>query len=250
MAGESVNPPSSNRLAILPAALLLTGMAGIFSQLRADDYGAWAAGWFTSAERAAGMAAPRQDPDADGWANLLECLVGSNPRAAGSQPIVEFYTDGAATPEACCGVATGPLPAGLRILVSDDLVHWSPASCCELTGDGWLVTPLACGRFIRLEAFALPGVTLDSDGDGLHDLFEEQLVASDPLGALEHIGDVAPDDDADGDGVANIDEPENRHPSGSGYARPPLLDPLAVANAADRATPPTAESLTVHTPLR
>lgn len=231
--------------AILPPMVA----AALAAQAAGDDYAAWAANWFQPAERTAGMAAPRHDPDRDGWPNLLEFLTARNPRSAGSKPVVEFDTGDPAAPLARAPLASPDPAAGVRILVSADLVNWTEAAAAKPAG-GFLSAPLGGCRFVRLEGFALPGIALDSDADGLHDLFEEQLAAANPHDAHQDIGSIRPADDFDGDGIPNISEPANLAPAGSGFPWPPLLDPAAVAAAADRSSPAAVTVLAVHTPLR
>jgi hypothetical protein len=226
-------------------AILALWLAGL-SPAGAEEYSAWVAARFTAAECAAGLAAPRRDPDADGWPNLLEYVLGSGPRDAASRPRPEFA--GGAPSEARLRVVAGGGSAGLRVLLSADLADWWPAPVVVPAGGG-LVVPLGSARFLRVEVFGLPGRLLDSDGDGLHDLFEEQLLAEaggEPAGG---IGELDPLGDADGDGTPNIEEAGNRRPPGCGFPEPPLLDPAQVAAAADSAAaaPPV---LVVHTPLR
>jgi hypothetical protein len=240
--GDSVNPPIGFQQ-FAAGLVLALAPCGVVAQA---DFAAWAAGWFGAAERAAGAAAPRQDPDRDGWPNLLEYLLGTGPLAAQSAPRPGFAAGGGAA--VCCALGDPRPDAGLRVLVSGDLSDWVAAAPAVLAG-GVIEAPLGAGRFVCFEAFGLPGVLLDSDGDGLHDLFEEALVAADPDDALEGIGAVAPDDDFDGDGVANRNEPGNQRPDGCGHLLPPLLDPAAVAAAADRGGPPAVTALAVHTPL-
>jgi hypothetical protein len=45
---------------------------------------------------------------------------------------------------------------------------------------------------------------VDSDGDGIPDAWEQQLIAA--LGGGKNLGDVRPGDDADGDGLSNLQE--------------------------------------------
>ena len=47
---------------------------------------------------------------------------------------------------------------------------------------------------------------VDSDGDGLPDEWEQDLIDSDPTGLLRSLADVRPGDDIDGDGLSNLAE--------------------------------------------
>ena len=47
---------------------------------------------------------------------------------------------------------------------------------------------------------------VDSDGDGLPDAWEQQLIDSDRTGRLRTLADVRPGDDLDGDGLTNLQE--------------------------------------------
>ncbi len=47
---------------------------------------------------------------------------------------------------------------------------------------------------------------IDSDGDGLPDAWEQQLIDSDRTGRLRSLADVRPGDDLDGDGLTNLQE--------------------------------------------
>jgi hypothetical protein len=48
--------------------------------------------------------------------------------------------------------------------------------------------------------------TADSDGDGMDDSFEQQIIDDDPGDAIETLADVLPEDDYDGDGLTNGQE--------------------------------------------
>jgi len=226
-------------------ALLVWLVAG--PPATAQSYLDWAGSWFTAAERAAGEAAPRRDADRDGWPNLIEYAIGTHPRDPRSRPQPGF-PDGE-TPAACCPLPAGDHATGLRLLISPDLIDWQPAPAVQVAGDV-LTAPLGQARFLRIEVFALPGSQLDSDADGLHDLFEEQVVNASAADTIADIGDVTPLGDHDGDGTPNIDEAENHRPGGCGFPVPPLLDPAAVAAAADLQAPAATPALSVHTPLR
>jgi len=236
--------PLSTQVRIPPTAPLLLALIALVPRADTQPYSNWAAEGFTTAERSAGEAAPGNDPDRDGWPNLLEYTLGTDPCDPHSRPQPSFQTDPAF---ATCDLAPETTDAGLRLLVSDDLTDWQPANSVSTSG-GAVTAPLGSCRFIRVEAVALPGLPLDSDGDGLHDLFEEQLVLESAGDALHSIGDVAPLDDFDGDGTPNIDEAANQRPTACGFPTVPLLDPGAVAAAVDTMTPKPTQ-FSVHTQL-
>lgn len=229
---------------IPPTAPLLLALLAVVSPAIPQPYSAWAGGEFTAAECTSGEAAPSNDPDRDGWPNLLEYALATDPSDPRSRPRPLFQFDPA---RATCNLPAGPTDAGLRLLISGNLTDWQPASAVS-TAQGTVAAPLGSCRFLRLKAVVLPGVELDSDGDGLHDIFEEQIAAESPGDALENIGDVNPLDDFDGDGTPNIDEAANQHPPGCGFPPVPMLDPAAVATATDEMTHPPAR-LSIHTPL-
>ena len=66
-------------------------------------------------------------------------------------------------------------------------------------------------------------VNTDTDGDGLPDGWEQQIIDADPGDGIETFADVLPGDDFDGDGVTNADEfangisPINPDSDGDGY---------------------------------
>lgn len=230
---------------IPPASALLLALMALVPKANTQPYSTWATEGFTTAERSAGQAAPSQDPDGDGWPNLLEYALSTDPGDPRSLPKPYFQTDPA---HAICPLPGDPRDAGVGLQTSGDLIEWQPAPAVTI-GDGAMSAPLGSSRFLRLRAFALPGPMLDSDGDGLHDLFEERLALESAEDAIINIGDVNPLDDHDGDGVLNIDEAASQHPAGCGFPPAPLLDPAAVAVAANGMIQPPAR-FSVHTPLR
>jgi hypothetical protein len=139
--------------------------------------------------------------------------------------------------------------AGLRVTASANLRDWqiipelSPAA-----GSARCVLPEGM-RFARLEARANDGAVFDSDGDGLHDLFEETLAGGPPGTDRIPLDQVAPDEDADGDGVPNVLETDNHAPGPAANPGPALIDPRQVAAAAAAAPPRDPPELDVHTPL-
>lgn len=47
---------------------------------------------------------------------------------------------------------------------------------------------------------------VDSDNDGLPDAWEQELMRTDPTGRFKNIASIKPEDDADGDGLTNLQE--------------------------------------------
>lgn len=228
-----------------PSSALLLALLALIPRANTQPYSTWAAEGFTLPERSAGQAAPSQDPDGDGWPNLLEYALSTDPGDPHSLPKPSFQTDPA---HAVCPPPDDSRDAGVSLQISADLIEWQPAPSVTLV-DGTMSTALGSSRFLRVGAFALPGPMLDSDGDGLHDLFEEQLALESGEDEITNIGDVNPLDDHDGDGTLNIDEAASQHPAGCGFPPAPLLDPAAVAAAADSMIQPLVR-FSVHTPLR
>lgn len=229
---------------IPPTVPLLLALLAVVPRATPQPYSDWAAGNFTAADCAAGKAAPGNDPDHDRWPNLLEYALATDPGDPHSRPQPSFQTDPAG---ATCNLPPGSTDAGLRLMISGNLTDWQPATSVS-TDQHTVSASLGTCRFLRLEAVILPGVPLDSDGDGLHDIFEEQIAAEFPEDPLDNIGDVDPLDDFDGDGIPNIDEAANQHPAGCGFPAVPVLDPADVAAAADTVIPAPSR-LSVHTPL-
>lgn len=139
--------------------------------------------------------------------------------------------------------------ATVRIEVSADLLHWrevSGTACgggfvrCHLTDEA---------PFARVVATVADGAVLDTDGDGLHDLFEQGLADASPHDAWHDLGGIRPLDDFDGDGTPNLLENDNRAPGPRGNAGPALIDPRRVAAAADAQPCRNPAALEVHTPL-
>jgi hypothetical protein len=85
------------------------------------------------------------------------------------------------------------VPFQLRVKVGN--LNYLPI---EMLGASKLVT--------RPGALSRVDLTLgvDSDGDGIPDAWEQQLIAA--LGGGKNLGDVRPGDDADGDGLSNLQE--------------------------------------------
>ena len=212
--------------------------------LRAELYHEWCAGHFDGLEIAAGLASPLADGDRDGCSNLVEYLAGTDPRDGHSLLAIER---GMVTGTVGFLTAVDREDVTYEVVVSDDLVDWWP--------QGTLLSPgpevrwdLGGYSFVKVGVRRRAGYLLDSDRDGLDDLFEESLVAADSADELTHIGAVHPEDDFDGDGTLNRDE-EGNAVEGSGGAVA-LVNPavLNVVLAAESTEAPSG--LEVHTPLQ
>lgn len=230
----------------LPVAALIIAAT---TTARSETYQSWAATHFTPAQITAGLAAPNQDPDGDLCPNIHEYAADCLPLDPGSHFSATYQFD------ASLGEVTVAFPFSsdradieYLILVSKDLQTWSPRAVfvCE----GTLITYHLNGHaYAKIGIQPKPGMMMDSDHDGLSDHFEESLVNSAPDDSFAHIGQIQPDDDFDGDGTANIDEPGN-HAASPTFTAPSQLDPLAVACALDRSSPPPPDRIEIHTPLK
>lgn len=93
---------------------------------------------------------------------------------------------------------TALLPAaGFTIRVVRDQVSYVPIEVSRISP-----TIGAAGGRTRLDLT----IGVDSDGDGLPDAWEQQLIDSDRTGKLKTLADVKPGDDLDGDGLTNYQE--------------------------------------------
>lgn len=219
-------------------------VVSLAAPVRAELYHEWCNGHFDGLEIAAGLASPLADGDRDGCSNLVEYLAGTDPRDGHSLLAIERGTV-AGTVGFFTAVDREDVTYEVR--VSDDLVDWWP--------QGILLSPgpevrwdLGGHSFVKVGVKRRAGYLLDSDRDGLDDLFEESLVAADPADGLTHIGAVHPQDDFDGDGTLNRDEEGNAVEGGGGVVA--LVNPsvLNVVLAAETGEVPAG--LEVHTPLR
>jgi hypothetical protein len=228
----------------LLSAILLTGLPGA-----AETYNSWIALHFSPAEIAAGLASPARDDDGDLCPNIVEYFGGSDPRDRASAFVCLFA--GGGTPE---GVTVRFPAAADRadvdhvVLVSNDCAQWS-GDAVYVCHDGSLMYHLNGHRFARIGVRPKPGVTIDSDSDGLRDFFEESMLREDPGDPFRSLADILPGDDFDGDGTPNIDEPANQSSAGA-PGKPVLLDPEAVACAVREMPPFNPPVLLVHTQLQ
>ena len=212
------------------------------------SYGDWVAAHFTPAQSEAGLASPLCDHDGDLCPNLLEYLGGTHPMDASStfalglgfDPVLEEVT------------VSFPTEAGHDdiehlLLVSHDLVAWSPAAVFVRDTPS-MTYHLNGHQYVRVGARPRTGTMFDSDNDGLSDFYEESLVSSDPGRGFTHIGQILPGDDFDDDGILNIDEEANG-PVTATFTKPATLDPAVVTSAMDTASSPSPTTLVVHTVL-
>ena len=121
----------------------------------ANDWASWCNHYFTELEQSAGLAHDNSDPDADGWMNLAEYALGSNPRQFTPPLVPTLDSNGLAL--------TFTRPANLPGVTyaaesSDDLDVWSPIQLDILewgtTETVRVLDPLLRGdpsrRFLRL----------------------------------------------------------------------------------------------------
>ncbi|MBC8011162.1 MAG: hypothetical protein H7067_13820 [Burkholderiales bacterium] len=87
------------------------------------------------------------------------------------------------------------LPFTMRVLING--VSYLPI---QLTTGTWTMGQPAQRRRIDLT------VGVDSDGDGIPDDWEYELIASDASGRFSTLADIRPGDDFDGDGLSNFAE--------------------------------------------
>lgn len=90
---------------------------------------------------------------------------------------------------------TQSLPFSIRVVIGN--VSYVPV---QMQGRVWQIG--AAGKRTRLDLT----LGVDSDGDGLPDQWEQNLLDSDQSGRLHNLGDVNPDDDLDKDGLTNLQE--------------------------------------------
>jgi hypothetical protein len=87
------------------------------------------------------------------------------------------------------------LPFSIRVVIGN--VSYVPV---QMQGSVWQIgNP---GQRTRLDLT----LGVDSDGDGLPDEWEQNIIDSDNTGDLLNLGDVNPDDDLDNDGLTNLQE--------------------------------------------
>ncbi len=87
------------------------------------------------------------------------------------------------------------LPFTIRVVIAN--VSYVPI---EMSGATWNVGDPSATTRLDLT------LGIDSDGDGLPDQWEDDLINSDTSGRLHSLADVNPHDDLDGDGQSNLHE--------------------------------------------
>lgn len=87
------------------------------------------------------------------------------------------------------------LPFTIRVVIRG--VSYVPI---EMTGATWNVGDPSASTRLDLT------LGVDSDGDGLPDQWEDDLINGDTTGRLHSLADVNPNDDLDGDGQTNLQE--------------------------------------------
>ncbi len=214
--------------------------------LTGEGYNEWVARCFPAARAAAGEAALAADSDGDGALNLLEYVIGGTPCVGDGGP--RWLLD----PAGGCGevgVVAGCRDAEVEVESSADMVVWEAVDA-SVGGDGRICWEMPVGRpFVRLKVAVAEGAVIDSDGDGLHDAFEEALAARNPNDAFRGLADIRPGDDFDGDGTSNLLDPANHATGPRCNAGPSLIDPSLVAAVVDARVVPGPAAFAVHTPL-
>jgi hypothetical protein len=97
-------------------------------------------------------------------------------------------------------VITGPGPQNIGLPPSQTSQDWVALIATEVDSDG-------DGVPNHSDAFPFnPNETVDTDGDGLGDNFEQLIIDANGGDAIDTFNDVLTDDDFDGDGVSNYIE--------------------------------------------
>jgi hypothetical protein len=214
--------------------------------LASESYQDWIEAHFTAPQAAAGHGAPHADPDRDGCLNLLEYALGGGPANGAPLPRWELELT---PPAVTCPALPERGDTVIEAEASADLAVWEKLPG-PLAAAGLLRWQLPEGRsFARLRVRVADGAVIDSDGDGLHDLFEESLLGEQPGTQRQALDQVAAAGDGDSDGIPNILEEANRAPGPRSNPGPVLIDPRRVAAAVAAAAPRNPPALEVHTPL-
>ena len=238
--------PHSSRSALL--RLLCT--AAVVATASADTYPAWTSLHFTSAEISAGLASPLCDHDGDNCPNIVEYYGGTDPKLAASSLNLAFAEDPLLN-EVTVQFPADPDCSDIDhvVLVSNDLVTWHELAVFVCHDNGYRYH-LNGHRYVKVGVVPKAGVFIDTDADGLHDFFEESLIASNGSDPFSSLADILPGDDFDGDGTLNIDEPDNAMGSGSNPAKPALIPAEQVSCALDALPREDPATLLVHTLLQ
>jgi hypothetical protein len=87
--GSTNEPVAAGTYAVVTSVIdpNYTGTAGGTMTIRQDALVSWRASHFTQEEIAAGLAADNADPEGDGFTNIAEYTLGTDPRAFSPQPL-------------------------------------------------------------------------------------------------------------------------------------------------------------------
>lgn len=141
---------------------------------------------------------PLRSPGAEVWLEAEGAVLVRTPVEADGEPGVNYRLtiplDSGVTADLYLPTALRPtLPFRMRVKVGN--VSYLPI---EMTGAANLLT--RPGESSRVDLT----LGVDSDGDGLPDAWELALIAA--LGGGKTLADIRPEDDADGDGLSNLQE--------------------------------------------
>lgn len=141
---------------------------------------------------------PLRSPGAEVWLEAEGAVLVRTPVEADAEPGVNYRLtiplDSGVTADLYLPTALRPtVPFRMRVKVGN--VSYLPI---EMTGAANLLT--RPGESSRVDLT----LGVDSDGDGLPDAWELALIAA--LGGGKTLADIRPEDDADGDGLSNLQE--------------------------------------------
>ena len=214
----------------------------------AETFHDWCAIHFSGSQISSGLASPVQDVDADGLSNFIEYFGGTDPWNPSEFPRLD---QGPSFGTTSFAMALDRVDAVYQLTVSNDLMTWQEGG--TLLSGGTLTHHSLDGfSYAMLRVARRVGFMIDSDQDGLDDFYEELLVASDSNDSINHIGEVHPADDFDGNGTSNLEELANAPepmPGGS-HAKPALIPVDELTTVLDSVPAPKADVLIIHTPLR
>ena len=141
---------------------------------------------------------PLNRPNAEVWLEANERVLVKVPIGADSEPGVNYRlaipVDSGITGDLYTPNALRPtVPFRLRVKIGN--VTYLPI---EMSGVANFVTRPGASSRVDLT------LGVDSDGDGIPDSWERQLIAG--MGGGKTLADINPNDDADGDGLSNLQE--------------------------------------------